>query len=135
MKVSGDCAEHGRARMRSSNFVEVGGGGRTDRTPQCPSCLHRNTTAAWSTRRDPSAMRHGSHRMTTLSSFLENCARTAHIIESAAAIFRINVDRPGALHDNVYFETFAKRVQRCFANTVVLRQAADPDTSHPCPAQ
>src|SRR5215467_13697924 len=122
MKVSRDCAEHGRARMRSSNFAEVGGGGRTDRTPQRPSCRHRNTTAAWSTHRDPSAMRNGSHRTTALSSFLENCARTAHVIESAAAVFRINVDRTGPRHDYVHIKPFANRVQRCFADTVVLRQ-------------
>lgn len=59
---------------------------------------------------------------------LENCAGPPHIFQSAVAVVRMNIDGSGTCDDDMHFEALANRIQRCFADTVILRQSTNPDT-------
>ena len=44
------------------------------------------------------------------------------------AVVRAEVDPASSIDDDMDFETFPDRIERCFANAIVLSQTPDPDT-------
>src|SRR4051794_36793556 len=126
-KAFRDNARHARVRKQSNSFAGAAAGGRTDRRRQFHSLLRRNTTATWSIHKGRSAVRRWNRLPRAGPSLLENGAGEPHLLQRVAAVVGTDVDGTGTFDDDVNFETFTNRIQRCFADTVILRQSTDPD--------
>ena len=68
----------------------------------------------------------------SLEGFLKNAARTSYFLDRLFSVVGFHIDGARGAHDEMNLKTLTYRIQSRCADTIVLREPADPNALDAC---